>query len=346
MTPDLSDGAPTRRRRLGIVWDKGTRAAPLDCLVVGGGPAGLTAAIDLARFYLDVLVIDAGKGRAAMIPLSRNHPGFPEGISGRDLLSRMRAQAERYGARIRRATVAGLRREGALYVARTGQGEIHARTILLATGVVNSRPEMAEEDHDAALARGLLRYCPICDGFEVTDRRVGLIGSGAGAAKEAEFMRSYTSDVTLISPDGVHDLAAPDRARLETAGIALVEGPCLGYALGEDTIEVALGGESLRFATLYVALGTEPRSDLARGLGAEMSDEGCPSIDHHQRTSLPGLFAAGDLVEGLDQLSWASGQGAVAATAIRNDVAAVRPLRREELAKPLRSRPAVSQRRA
>src|SRR3954471_22069454 len=137
----------------------------LDCLIVGGGPAGLTAAIYLARFHLSIRVIDAGKSRASWIPCTRNHAGFPDGISGQELLERMRTQAQKYGAKITQDRVTKLERDDAegLFTATWGSGCVQARSVLIATGVTNRSPSMDEELHDEALARGLIRYCPICD---------------------------------------------------------------------------------------------------------------------------------------------------------------------------------------
>src|SRR6185436_5322735 len=119
-----------------------------------------------------------------------------------------------------------------------GSGQAMARTVLLATGVKNRRPPMDESLHDEALARGLIRYCPICDGYEVTDRKVGVIGSGAHGVAEAVFLRGYTEDVTLIAPDSAHGVAAEDRARLEDLGIRTVDGPCHAVAALDEAIVV------------------------------------------------------------------------------------------------------------
>ena len=295
----------------------------LDCLVIGGGPAGLTAAIYLARFHLDTLVVDDGASRAALIPRTHNHAGFPGGISGTDLLLRMRAQAEENGARLRHGRITALRRDGDGLVAEMDGQPIAARAVLLATGVVNHRPEMAGDVHDAALAKGLLRYCPICDGYEVTDKRVGVIGTGERGFKEAQFLRGYTADLSLIAPAGTHDLSADQRAALAEAGIALIEGPA-PIAIQADGITVG----PHRFDSVYPALGSHIRSELAVEAGAEATDDGCLTVDDHQRTSVPGLYAAGDVVLGLDQISHAMGEGGVAATTMRNDLAEARPLRR------------------
>jgi thioredoxin reductase (NADPH) len=303
-------------------------ARNLDCLVIGGGPAGLTAAIYLARFHLSVLVVDGGESRASWIPVSHNHAGFPDGIGGSELLARMKAQAKQYGSRYIAAEVTSLTRDGDLFVAMAGDLILRARTVLLATGVVNRRPAMADDMHAQALSRGLIRYCPICDGFEVTDRRVGVIGTAANGLNEAEFLRSFTADVTLISPYGPHDLDASQRRRVHKAGIKLLAGPCLAFDLRERTIAVAMPNKNIEFDAVYPALGSEVRCNLAVSLGSIVSSRGCVTVDTKQRTNVPGLYAAGDMVEGLDQISYAMGQAAVAATAIRNDLNNRQPLHR------------------
>lgn len=301
---------------------------PCDCLIVGGGPAGLTAAIYLARFHVAVTLIDSGHSRAGLIPCSRNHAGFPDGIAGPELLSRMREQAERYGARLQHGLVNDIVRENGRFVAQTDAGQISAAAVLLATGVVNRRPPMMESAaHDQALGRGLLRYCPICDGFEVTDKRIAVLGSGHHGVAEAVFLRSYSADVTLVAPAGGHDLDNAMRTELADAEIALA-GTCSAITPEDEQIVLEVGGERLRFDTLYPALGSEIRSELAGRLGVELGEEGCLVVDAHQRTDVRGLYAAGDVVLGLDQLSHAIGEGGVAATTIRNDLAKAAPLRR------------------
>jgi thioredoxin reductase (NADPH) len=302
---------------------------PLDCLVVGGGPAGLTAAIYLSRYHLDIMVVDGGKSRAAWIPLSHNHAGFPDGISGKELLDRMKEQARRYGTRIEDGQVTRIERdeESGLFTAEWGSGPITARTVLLATGVTNRRPPMDEAAHNDALARGLIRYCPICDGYEVTDKAVGVIGTEERGRAETLFLRSYTSDLTLIAPDGPHDLKSADRRELEEAGVKLVDGPIAAIEPGDEGIMVA-AAKRLEFDSIYPALGSDTHTQLAEMLGAAQSGEACIRVDSHQRTSVPGLYAAGDVVHGLDQISHAMGEGGVASTTIRNDLAEREPLLR------------------
>lgn len=299
---------------------------PMDCLVIGAGPAGLTAAIYLARFHLRTFIVDAGNSRAAMIPHTRNHAGFPGGISGSELLARMREQAAEFGVEVRHGTIDRLQKEGDLFVA-TGIGvEIAARSVLLATGVVNRCPPIAPDLHDAALSRGLLRYCPICDGYEVTDQRVAVIGSGDHAVREALFLRMYTPDVTLVSPDGEHALSVEERGELQDAGVSVVDGPCTPIRLGDDRILVTTPKGELAFDAAYPALGSVIHSELALMLGANATKDGCLVVDDHQRTSVSCLYAAGDVAKGLDQISHAMGEAGVAATTIRNDLAQAIPL--------------------
>jgi thioredoxin reductase (NADPH) len=303
---------------------------PLDCLVIGGGPAGLTAAIYLSRYHLDIMVVDGGKSRAAWIPCTHNHAGYPDGIKGTELLDRMKEQARRYGTRIEDGQVTRVERdeENGLFTAEWGSGPVTARTVLLATGVTNRRPTMEEEAHDDALARGLSRYCPICDGYEVTDKRVGIIGSEERGRAETLFVRSYTADLTLIAPDGPLDLNEEDRRELAEASVKLIDGPIEAIEPGDELIAVIAGGQRLEFDSIYPALGSDTHTQLAEMLGAAQSGDDCIRVDSHQRTSVPGLYAAGDVVLGLDQISHAMGEGGVASTTIRNDLAEREPLLR------------------
>ena len=303
----------------------------LDCLIIGGGPAGLTAAIYLARFHLDILVVDGGKSRAASIPCTRNHAGFPEGIAGAELLQRMRDQACKYGAKIETEYVTKLERDekSGLFTATWGSGCARARAVLLATGVTNRRPPMDEDLHDDALTRGLVRYCPICDGYEVTDRKVGVIGSDSHGVAEAVFIRSYTADVTLIAPDRSLNLKPEDQQKLKDAGIECVDGPAQAVAIPDGCIVVDTAEGHYTFDSVYPALGSDTHTQLGEMVGANLADDGCFLCDTHQRTSVKGLYAAGDVVHGLDQISHAMGEGGVAATTIRNDLCAQEPRWRE-----------------
>jgi thioredoxin reductase (NADPH) len=307
----------------------------LDCLIVGGGPAGLTAAIYLARFHLDILVVDGGKSRASWIPCTRNVSGFTDGIKGTELLGRMREQARRYGAKIETEFITRLERDTrtGLFTAIWGSGLATARTVLLATGITNRRPPMDEELHDDALARGLVRYCPICDGYEVTDQCIGVIGSDSHGAAEALFLRCYTASLTLIAPDKALRLKPEVYEQLIAAGIECVDGPAQAVAIAEGCIVVDTAEGHYAFDSIYSALGSDTHVQLAEMVSAELSPDNCIIVDRHMRTSVPGLYAAGDVVIGLDQISHATGQGGVAATTIHNDLCVHEPRWREPVTK-------------
>lgn len=297
----------------------------MECLVVGAGPGGLTAAIYLARFRRDFLVVDAGASRAAWIPCSHNHAGFPEGIAGPELLDRMRRQAERYGARVREGEVRSLAREGKdRFVAEVDGERLVARRVLLATGVEDIEPELPNVD--GAIRRGLVRHCPICDAYEVQGQKVAIIGYGKCSVREVLLLRAYTSDLTLLTLGRELELVPEEHALLQEAGVKVIEEPVTELTVEGDRItawRMGSGGE-LCFDTLYTALGLKGRSGLATALGAEHDEDSVLIVDDHQRTTVPGLWAVGDVVKGLSQISVAMGQAAVAATDINNSLERLR----------------------
>ncbi len=289
----------------------------LDAVVVGGGPAGLTAAIYLARYRRRFLVLDSGASRASWIARSHNHAGFPDGVAGDALLARMRAQAERYGARIEAEAATALERREDGFLVRTAAGRtLGARTVLAATGVVDREPELPNLRQ--AVRQGLIRHCPVCDGFEVIDHRIGVIGHGAEALGEALFLRGYSGDVTLLTLGAPLALEEPERRRAAAAGIRTVEDPVAEVHTegGRIAALTTVSGERLAFDTLYSALGTVPRTAAMAPLGVLTAGDGRLPVDRRQQTSVDGLYAAGDVVEGLNQIAVAMGQAAVAATAI------------------------------
>jgi thioredoxin reductase (NADPH) len=182
-----------------------------DCLVIGGGPAGLTSALYLylARFRRKVLVIDAGNSRAAAIPRTHNHPGFIEGISGEALLDALRTQAQNYGGQIAWGTVQSMERHNAGFVAKTTLGEVTASRLIVATGIKDICPEV--EGSDPVAIREAVRFCPVCDGFEAVDRKIGVYGPSQQAVEKARFLRVYSREVHLI-PSGPDDHEGHDEA--------------------------------------------------------------------------------------------------------------------------------------
>jgi len=291
---------------------------PVDCCIVGGGPAGLTAAIFLARFRRSLVLLDGGESRASWIPRSHNHPAFPGGINGEDLLERMRRQLAGFGQAPRPARAESARATGAGFTVETDAGPVHARSLILATGVRDILPPLP--DAIAHVREGVIRQCPICDAYEIIDRRIAVIGTGRCAAGEALFLRSYTRDVTLVTLGAPPDLSKGDAARLDAAGITVLTAPVRALAAdAQDGVRVTLeDGQALRFDAAYAGLGVTPRTAIAAGLGVELTGDGRIVTDAQQQTSRPGVFAAGDAVTGLNQIAVAMAQAEVAATAIHN----------------------------
>ena len=196
-----------------------TSTDPWDCIIVGGGPAGLTAAIYLARFRRSVLLVDAGDSRAALIPRSHNHPGYPGGIHGAALLAHMRQQAQDLRVPFLETTVTGMRRVPQGFLAEAGQ-RMTAGTVILATGVRDHMPPVPEALQH--VREGLIRQCPVCDAYELIDRSVAVIGSDRQAAAEALFMRHYTADLVILTLGEPVDLTPDATQKLCDAGIAVI----------------------------------------------------------------------------------------------------------------------------
>ena len=279
------------------------------------GPAGLTAALYLARFRRNVRLVDAGASRAAQIPESHNHPGFA-GISGEALLAAMRKQAERYGAILERASVSKLAIGPDGFVAEMAKSEIHTARVLLASGIVDMAPNLPGLER--AIAEAAVRYCPICDGYEAADRSLAVFGNFDDASDKALFLRSYTRDLTvLLSGSGPRDERI--MRELTEAGIRVAASPPCHFVKTKNGIGVILeGGEQLEFDVLYPALGCAVNSGLARALGAKHTAAGFLEVDDKQQTTVPGLYAAGDVVSDLHQISVAEAHATIAATAIHN----------------------------
>ena len=291
-------------------------ASDLDCLIIGGGPAGLTAAIYLARFRRNVLLVDDGHSRAQLIPESHNYPGFI-GISGPDLLANLREQAERNGARLQEGRVEDLRKSGDEFIARIGDDELRCKRLLLATGIVDESPDLPGMKD--AIYRGALRFCPICDGFEVSDKRIGVLGHLKTAAGKAQFLRTYSRDVVLLPIDDPAK-SSDETQSLQNAGIVVEQRVVDVDRTGDKIVALFEDGRRLPVDVLYPALGCEVRSQLATALGARCNDIGNLHVDDKQRTSVEGLYAAGDVVTDLHQISVATGHAAVAATAIHSSL--------------------------
>jgi thioredoxin reductase (NADPH) len=289
-----------------------------DCLIIGGGPAGLTAAIYLARYRRKAVIVDSGASRAALIPETHNYPGFPAGIAGPQLLNALTRQAETYGVRIVRDRIETLHKENGKFVAASSETVVRAERVVLATGLVDKSPSLPGLKQ--AIDDGLIRYCPICDGFEASDQRIGVLGSADDACGKAIFLRTYSKSVTLLTLDGRAGSEKILRTLAE-AGVCLAASAVVATERVADGVSVRLDdGTRQTFDAIYPVLGCNVRSDLGTLLGARHNDVGCLEVNAHQRTIVEGLYAIGDVVSDLHQIAVGTGHAAIAATHIHNSL--------------------------
>lgn len=285
-----------------------------DAVVVGGGPAGLTAATYLRRFNRSCLVLDSGDSRARWIPESNNCPGFPQGVSGVELLRRMKAQAATFDTQFESALVDSIQRCEEGFAVLAGERRWRARCVILASGLADKLPDVPWVPD--AIAGQALRLCSICDAYEASDSRIGVYGALADIVDHGLFLRAYSSQVALLPTDIDDD--APGLDAVHAAGIeVLPHGGDLGFDGQRCTYTLADGGVET-FDCVYPFLGAYTTAGLVAALGAELSESGQIVVDRQQMTDVPGLYAIGDVVSGLNQISVAVGQAAIAATAAHN----------------------------
>ena len=292
----------------------------LDCLIIGGGAAGLTSAVYMGRYRRRALLLDAGGSRLQWIPRTRNVPGFPDGIEGPELLARMREHARRYGVATERTTVQRLEKlEDGSFRVHAEAGSRRARFVLLATGARDVLPEV--EGIAPAVKAGQVRFCPVCDGFETQGQRVAVLGRAGHGLRESLFVSGFGNQVTWLAMETQQDVDTPELAQLRAAGVRLAPSAPrrIDCGVGDVGVRVELqDGQVLDFDTLYPALGLEHQCGLATALGARVVPNGQLQVDAHQQTTVDGLYAAGDVSVDLNQISVAAGHAAIASTAIHN----------------------------
>ena len=300
--------------------DRAPEPGVLDCLIVGAGPAGLTAATYLVRFLRRIAVVDAGQSRARWIPESHNCPGFPFGVAGPALLRKLREQAEGYGARVTQARIVSLQRAGDGFVASDADGRRwQARNIVLASGVVDRMPSIEGDGLEAAIADGALRLCAVCDGYEASDERLAVLAPVDVAIRHAVFLRTFSRRVDAI-PAQAGEASAECAELARAAAVAVRPVARRVRHDGHGCVVAFDDGSQDRYDSVYPVLGGIAQSQLAAQLGAQLDDNRELIVDDRQQTSIPGLYAIGDVVSALNQISVAVGHAAIAATAIHNSL--------------------------
>ncbi|WP_045219814.1 NAD(P)/FAD-dependent oxidoreductase [Desulfonatronum thioautotrophicum] len=294
----------------------------VDVLIIGQGPAGLSAAIYTARAGMRTLVLGCAPKVAGDYDID-NYFGFPETISGRDLIERGTRQAQRFGAEVLCDRVLSIHQEEKdRFHIRTEQAEYRAWAVILSTGVARVRPGI--ENLSEYEGKGV-SYCVSCDGFFFRQKAVMVLGEGNFAANQALELLHYTPDVRICTQGKDVDMGEEFQSRLQQAGIPVIQNKIarLEGADGLAAVRYVDGGQDA-VAGLFIAMGQAGTSDFAISLGLVMRKHFI-EVDDHQRTNIPGLFAAGDCVGRFLQISVAVGEGALAARAAIEHVKSVRP---------------------
>lgn len=293
-----------------------------DVVIVGAGPAGLTAAIYAGRARLDTVVIDHGVagGQVATTDMVENYPGFPQGVSGAELAGLMNEQAERFGARIEMAEAEGLAREGDVWRVDTSEGPYRARAVIVATG---TRPrELGVPGEKEFRGRGI-SYCATCDGAFFRDKPVVVVGGGDSAVTEAEFLTRFASHVTIVHRrDQLRAARSLQERVLDNPKISVRWNAVVTSFLGEGRLQrvrlrdVKAGTESeVEAEGAFIYVGLLPNTSFLNGV-VPLDEGGYLVTDEAMALPVPGLFAAGDVRrKRLRQVATAVGDGAVAAMA-------------------------------
>jgi thioredoxin reductase (NADPH) len=305
-----------------------------DAAIIGGGPAGLAAAVNLARALRSVLVCDRPQpGRSDYPQVNHNYLGFPEGVPARELRARGTAQAERYGAQVCESEVVAMRRTPDGFALEGSDGERYrARGVILATGVRDNWTRFP--GFEAFIGRSL-HWCIVCDGYEMRGKQVVVAGNDDEAATMAVQLRRFTPDVTLVTNDGALGLKPHAADRLARRELPVVIGriSCGRARAGEPGMLESLrleDGRELPVEHLFSHQGATPQTALARSLGVELSGGGYINVDTEQRTSEPFVYAAGDCTRLLaHQIVTAAHEGATAAQTLNYDLFAEDELREE-----------------
>jgi thioredoxin reductase (NADPH) len=290
-----------------------------DVAVVGGGPAGLSCAVYLARFERSVLVIDAGEGRSTAHQVNENYLGFPRGIAARELRRKGAAQAKRFGADIVEARVSSVRRNGGGFELRCGRRTVRASAIVIATGVHDHLPEI--EGVERHLGRSLF-WCITCDGWRARGKRLVLIGRDDEAATTAMQFQAYTDRITLVTNARRIGCSREKQGEMRDCGIDVVRGRVTAFEGSRRGIRAVVTdkGERLPADLVFSLQGSSPNNELARKLKLKLR-EGFIVVDSEQRTSEPRVYAAGDITKHhAHQVVTAAHEGAMAAQAANYDL--------------------------
>ena len=290
-----------------------------DCVIIGGGLAGLSAAIYLGRAVRRVLVIDAGNSLAEWEPEVQNYLGFPEGVAGGDLLRLGRRQAEAYHAEFEQNEITDAERNGSGFVLHGKNKSYNAKRVLLATGLFHLPPEIPRVKE--CLGHSMF-FCKDCDGFRVKGKRIAIVGNNNEAVEYALGMLLYSPCVFILTNgkvphwDELHH-GWLDEYEIEFLTSRIVEVEAEGGSIERLLLET---GPVIIVDALFTTRGDIYHNRLAKALGAKLDADGQVIVDVNMCTSIRGLYAAGCVTPANCQMIIAAGEGATAAQAINRDL--------------------------
>jgi thioredoxin reductase (NADPH) len=295
-------------------------------IIVGGGPAGLTAGLYASRAHLKAILLEAmiPSGQAYMAEKVENYPGFPDGISGRELIERFVQQATRFGLEIQQFTkVDKVTLEGEKKMVTTGEKKFSALALIIASGAQANKLRIPGEEEFTGKG---VSYCAICDGAFFNDQEVAVLGGGDAALEDALYLARIARKVFVIHRrDQLRAQKILQNKAQEEKTIEFVWNAVVKEIRGEDQVKTIVLGNTtdaqqrnLAVGGVFIAVGQRPNTDFVRGV-VELDDKGYIITDPNCATSVAGIFAAGDVRQkGLRQISTAVGDGALAAAAVEN----------------------------
>ncbi|MEG3225124.1 MAG: thioredoxin-disulfide reductase [Methanobacteriales archaeon Met13] len=296
-----------------------------DLIIIGAGPAGLSAAIYAGRQGMKTLVLEmmTGAGSGYMVPAMENYPGF-EVISGKDLLDMMKKQAEKHSTLTNMEEVKSIESKDNLLEVTTSKDKYNARSILISTGSRHRRLQVPGETD--FLGRGVC-YCATCDGPLYQGKDVLMIGGGNAAAQEALYLQSIGCKVTMVHRRDQLRAEKYLQEKLEEKKIPVIWGSVVEEIKGGLVVKqvVLLNRKTGKKSAvdvdgIFIAIGDEPLNKVAVSLGVEIDKEGYIITDKFQRTNIPCVYAAGDITGGVKQWLVAASEGAVAALSAQEDL--------------------------
>jgi thioredoxin reductase (NADPH) len=292
-----------------------------DTLIIGGGPAGLSAAIYLARFLRSVLVLDGGSGRWDTAELNENYFGFPHGIHTRELRELGLQQADKFGTVYKNEAVDSIVRQSETqFVVKSSVETYSARSIIIATGVRDHYVGLPE--YETFLGTSLF-WCITCDGYKTIDKKVVLIGNHDEAACTTLQFLNYTKQLTLVTNSDEINIAPIWQERLKRYNIPLIRKKVVGLEGESHHIQAVVLADGQKIATEFVfnEQGAQPNSELAISLGVAVDEHQYILTSDEQRTNIPFVYAAGDVTRLFaHQIVTAAHEGSMAAQAANYDL--------------------------